>query len=147
MNPVIAYVQIGPVEIAYSRSGRGAPLVFVASEAVKLNIAAGLSEHFCVISPLDASSQTANATWLREFLDALGLPPPRVVADNECAAASVELMLEDPGALDRLAVLCGGRSSSCAQLSRGVNARLLHIHLAAEVLSPEDFAALLRFLR
>lgn len=147
MNPVIAYVQIGPVEIAYSRAGRGAPLVLVASEAVKLTLAPALSEHFCVISPEGASSQAANALWMRGFLDALGLPPPRVVADNECAAASVELMLEDPGALDRLAVLCGGQSSRCDPLRRGGNARLLHIHLKENVLGPDDFAALLGFLR
>ena len=147
MNPVIAYVQIGPVEIAYSRGGRGSPLVLVADQALQELFEPLLSGHFCVISPVEAASPRRNAAWLRGFLDALGLPPPRVVADAEGSAAPIELMLEDPGALDKFAVLCDRQSSSCAQLRRGGNPRLLHLHSAAEAFGPADSAALLGFLR
>jgi hypothetical protein len=147
MDPVIAYVQIGPVEIAYSRGGRGAPLILVASRALQTSLESVLSEHFRVISPVDATSSPWSAMWMRAFLDALGLPPPRVVADAESAAVPIEMLLDDPSALERLVVLCDGQSSHCVQLRSGDNARLVHMHPAARVFGPADFAALLRFLR
>lgn len=147
MDRVIAYVQIGPVEIAYSRGGCGAPLVLVASQALQLSLEPVLSEHFRVISPVHAASSAQSAMWMRGFLDALGLPPPRVVAAAESAVGPIEMLLDDPGALDRLAVLCEAPSSHCAQLRRGGSARLVHLHAAAGVFGPDDFAELLRFLR
>lgn len=148
MSPVIAYVQIGPVEIAYSRDGRGAPLVLLANRGLQLSLGTELSEHFCVISPVEAPvSPAQDAGWIRGFMDALGMPPPRVVADARCAAAPIELLREDPLALDRLAVLCDGQAQCSVHMYGGGIGRLMHLHAATGMFGPADLAVLLSFLR
>ena len=114
-----AAVDAGAISTTYLRAGRGAPVVVLggdsegATESRALFVA--LAEHFRVIAPEmvragsrsvgGGTSVTAFSTWLRGFLDGLGILQASLVVREEWALRALGFCLTDPLRVDRL-VLC-----------------------------------------
>lgn len=102
-----SYARFGAIEVAYTRSGRGAPVLLLAEPAGRDTIRESLGEQFAVIAPLDVvHCLSRGAETLREFLEALGLSRPVVIAQGVFSGAVLASSREDQGAFSGVLILC-----------------------------------------
>ena len=113
-----ALVDAGTISTSYIRAGVGAPLLLldplVPADGSCVPLLLPLAAHFRVLAPAvpaafsatgrrsQAAHATAFSTWLRGFLDGLGLPPVSIVARDECALPSLSFCLTDAPRVERL---------------------------------------------
>lgn len=111
---VRATVFDGVTDTPYHRAGRGAPVVVLAADdpGIANALLATLARQFRIIAP-DIPTRRSSApsthpsfpTWLRGFLDGLGLARVALVAEAHFGAAALAFALLEPERVDRLAVI------------------------------------------
>jgi pimeloyl-ACP methyl ester carboxylesterase len=99
----------------YVRAGDGPVVLFLARQQAQHPIFAVLATAFRVIAP-ELPRYTSDdgrsrhpppfASWLRDFLDGLGVPRVILVADDTFAHDAQAFSLTDPTRVDRVALLC-----------------------------------------
>jgi hypothetical protein len=92
--------------------GAGQPVV-VADEAMTPSslwpeLIGRLAEGRRLIIPEVQGGQDRFASWLRSFLDGMGLPPVTLVATGKLCLASLEFVLLEPDRVDRLVLVPSG---------------------------------------
>jgi pimeloyl-ACP methyl ester carboxylesterase len=101
-------------ETAYRRSGRGEPVLVLASSDSPVSSAlfGALARNHLVVTPSACGGEAEVATrgssfagWLRGFLDALGLSRISIVADETAGAAALGFALLEPFRVARVALL------------------------------------------
>jgi hypothetical protein len=112
-----AVVDAGAISTSYIRAGVGAPLLLldpqVSPDGSCTPLVASLAVHFRVLAPeapapdamrapSHGSRATAFSTWLRGFLDGLGLPPVSILARDEYALPSLSFCFTDAPRVERL---------------------------------------------
>jgi pimeloyl-ACP methyl ester carboxylesterase len=96
----------------YRRAGRGASVILLSGEAtISTALLSGLPRHFRLIAPNVPPSLavTANGfqTWLRGFLDALGITRAAIVVGPCFAAQVLGFALTEPERIGQLVFLVG----------------------------------------
>jgi pimeloyl-ACP methyl ester carboxylesterase len=153
MRRVEAVVQTGPIETRYTLAGKGAPVLVLledgAASAIAMQLLEVLTSDYRLLLPsLDSrvaacGDHDAFSSWLRNFMDGLGIDRFVLVARAQWSAAIAAFMATDPDRVERLIVFT----------SRDHGPALLpylprHLLLAANGhLAPESIAALLGYLR
>lgn len=117
-----AAVDAGAVTTYYARLGSGEPILVLgiegAGDSLGYVLLAPLASHFRVIAPeplvecgkvrlaLPGSlGAPAFSTWLRDFLDGLGVEQVGIVAEGKLAIPSLCFALSEPGRVRRLVLL------------------------------------------
>lgn len=104
-------VSAGGVDTEYVRLGRGAPVLLLAAAEGEEPPAllAPLAARFRVIAPTTADSHAVSderfSTWLRDFLDGLGVSAAGVVAEAGLGAAAFRFAAAEPARVLALALL------------------------------------------
>lgn len=127
----VAVIAGGPYvpDTHYMRAGRGTPVVLLtaASETAELLIAA-FPRSFRVMAPILASADDARTpdfpSWLRHFLDALGLPRASIIVDPPLAADALGYTLQEPDRIDRIVFLLSPTGAK-PDVEQGVTDRLV----------------------
>jgi pimeloyl-ACP methyl ester carboxylesterase len=95
LTAAMAEVRVGNLTTRYRRTGSGRPVVVLQpphdADADSSLLAELLSEHCRVIVPELPSGVTDAATWLRDFLDALGIERAAVVVPEQLGIAALAL--------------------------------------------------------
>ena len=105
LTEAVAEVRVGDLTTRYRRSGSGRPVVVLQppndADADWSRLAELLTGHCRVIIPELPAGVTDAATWLRDFLDALGIERAAVVVPEQLGIASLDLALLDTGGDER----------------------------------------------
>jgi len=116
---VRARVVAAGTETGYLRTGSGRPILLLAggaSDEVVAALLAALRPRGRIVAPelpgacgvpgSNGSGRPATFnSWLRAFLEGLGLGSVQVVADEQCASAVLDFAHEEPGRIERVLVL------------------------------------------
>lgn len=120
MRRVEAVVQTGPVETKYVRAGKGAPVLLLLDEravtAVVSQLLEALTAEFRLLLPAIDGDLVLNApdghaafcSWLRDFMDGLGVDRFALIATAHYSAAVAAFMSTDPERIDRVVLLGAG---------------------------------------
>jgi hypothetical protein len=114
----------------YQRAGRGASVILLSGDGTTANaLLAGLPRHFRLIAPNVPASLAVTGgdfqTWLRGFLDALGVTRAAIVAGPCFAAQVLGFSLMEPERVGQIVFLIGPCGTSFgADGERGVVDRL-----------------------
>lgn len=117
-----AAVDAGAVTTYYARLGSGEPILVLGSEGAGDSLGSfllvPLAARFRVIAPEPlvkcgkvtlalpgSDGAPAFSTWLRDFLDGLGVEQVGIVAEGKLAIPSLCFALSDPGRVERLVLL------------------------------------------
>ncbi len=117
-----ASVDAGAVTTYYARFGSGEPILLLGSggagDSLGSFLLAPLATRFRVIAPEPlvecgrvtlalpgSAGAPAFSTWLRDFLDGLGVEQVSIVAEGQLAIPSLCFALSDPGRVERLVLL------------------------------------------
>ena len=116
--PVRAVVDAGSVSTTYIRAGAGTPVVILRpgapARAVGRGLLPHLAPHFRVIEPescspsgraVDAGDGVAFSSWLREFLDGLGLARVSLVVQETVAVRALSFAIAHPGRVGGLVLV------------------------------------------
>jgi pimeloyl-ACP methyl ester carboxylesterase len=109
-----ATVYAGPSATDYVRAGNGATVLLLTRQHAEHPLFAALASAFRVIAPelprhvagLDGAACSAPpfASWLRDFLDGLGIQRVSVVADELFALDALRFCLAEPTRVDCLVI-------------------------------------------
>lgn len=108
-----ATVTVGAIETSYQRAGTGRPLVLLVPPPPDVTVLTPLLARWRVIVPESTSvlalpgapGSTPFATWLRGFLDGLGLQRACVVADASVAVALATVRAQQPELIDHVEII------------------------------------------
>lgn len=104
LTDALAEVRVGDLTTRYRRSGSGRPVIVLQpaddAHADWPQLAELLSGHCRVIVPELPAGLTDAATWLRDFLDALGIERAAVVVPEQLGIATLDLAPLDTGGND-----------------------------------------------
>ena len=123
-----ATVYAGPSATDYVRAGKGATVLLLARHAPH-PLFATLVAHFRVIAPEPPhriashehgwGSAQPFASWLRGFLDGLGLSRVSLVADESFGLRALHFCLTEPMSVERIALLVRGVADSAVSAVGG----------------------------
>jgi len=121
---VHACVVVGCTDTRYRSVGRGSPVVLLAADpATAAALLERLPRHLRAIAPetLPRGVVGDDATddfdrWLRNFLDALGVPRTSFITDALFAAATLSFALLDPDRVNGVVFLTGTASDAAPVL-------------------------------
>jgi pimeloyl-ACP methyl ester carboxylesterase len=120
MQRVEAVVQTGPTETRYVRAGKGAPVLLLFDDGAIAAVASQLLEtlvsEFRLLLPaltghgtdLAEAGQGSFSTWLRNFMDGLGIDLFAVITTTSYADAIAAFATTDPDRIRGVVVLATG---------------------------------------
>jgi pimeloyl-ACP methyl ester carboxylesterase len=120
MQRVEAVVQTGPTETRYLRAGKGAPVLLLFDDGVVAAVASQLLEtlvsEFRLLLPaltghgtdFADAGQGSFSTWLRNFMDGLGIDRFAVISTISYADAIADFATTDPDRIRGVVVLATG---------------------------------------
>ena len=112
-----AAVLAGSVSTTYDRWGQGPPLLLLSADAgaemLSEEAFASASDAFTVIVPrgtpwADENTQVAFSTWLRDFLDGLGVDRVTIVAVRDAGLLALLFAQLEPDRVERLVLIAVG---------------------------------------
>lgn len=104
-EPVRASVCAGGVETDYVRVGRGVPVLLLAApdDPDRDTLLRSLGAQARVIAPRIPAGVDF-ASWLRDFLDGVGVLPVRIVATGALVTPALEFAAADPSRVERVTI-------------------------------------------
>lgn len=97
----------------YTRVGSGRPVVVLdpipGAATLWPELLDGLAQHHRVVVPEVPEVETRFTTWLRGFVDGMGLPRMTLVATGDLCMPAMEFALLDPDRVERLVLVPEGR--------------------------------------
>jgi hypothetical protein len=118
-----AEVRVGGYVTRYVRRGVGRPVVLLAApsetNALWPELLDAIAAQRRLVLPDVPVSEARFSSWLRGFLDGVGLPLVSLIAAGSCCLPAVELALLDPDRFERLVLIPDG----CAEVT-GLMGRL-----------------------
>ena len=110
-----AEVRVGEHVTRYVRRGTGPSVVLVGADAdtdpVVLPLITTLAPNHRLIVPQTPSADDL-ATWLRGFIEGIGLSEITLIAGNQPASAAVDLVAVDDFTIGKLVVLAGASNAN-----------------------------------
>ncbi len=107
VNQAVVYVK--GAEIPYLRAGSGSPVLLIQTGAdgtfASRSLLASLATRFRAIAPAAAHGPLAFSSWLRGFMDGLGLQRASLVATSSLGVACLGFALAEPERVERLVFL------------------------------------------
>jgi hypothetical protein len=98
-----AVVRVGDTVVEYSRTGSGRPVVVLGLPS-RSSLRPALAQHFRLVAPESGPSGDF-ATWLRCFLDGLGLSEVDLIGYEKLARPALDFALMEPDRIKRLVLL------------------------------------------
>jgi pimeloyl-ACP methyl ester carboxylesterase len=115
---VHAEVRVGDSVTKYLRAGTGRAVLLLGSFEPPLppwpGLTAELAGNFRLIAPQLPQNRNDFATWVRAFLDGLGLLKVSIVATDDVGVAAIGFALLESERVDRLVLLSNDRSNDGA---------------------------------
>jgi hypothetical protein len=112
-----AEVRVAGHVTRYVRRGAGRPVVVLSGasdcEALWPELLDAIAAHCRLILPEVPAHEAGFSSWLRGFLDGVGLPVVSLIATGHCCLPAVELALLDADRLERLVLVPDG----CAEVT------------------------------
>jgi len=121
---VHACVVVGCTDTQYRSVGRGSPVVLLAADpATAAALLERLPRHLRAIAPetlplgiVGADASDDFDRWLRNFLDALGVPRTSFITDTLFAAATLSFALLDPDRVNGVVFLTGTSAETASRI-------------------------------
>ena len=112
-----AEVRVAGYVTRYVRRGVGRPVVLLAppseTDALRPELLDAIAAHHRLVLPELPVHEAGFSSWLRGFLDGVGLPLVSLIAAGSCCLPAVELALLDPERFERLVLVPDG----CAEVT------------------------------
>jgi pimeloyl-ACP methyl ester carboxylesterase len=155
MQRVEAVVQTGPTETRYVRAGKGAPVLLLfddgAVAAVVSQLLETLASEFRVLLPaltgrgtdFADAGQGSFSTWLRNFMDGLGVDRFAVITTTSYAEATAVFATTDPDRIRGVVILASGNPVVTDLPASECHCGLVH----SGILSAPDLARVVAHLR
>lgn len=114
-----AVVRVGDTVVEYSRTGSGRPVVLLGLPS-RSGLRPALSQHFKLVVPESGPSGDF-ATWLRCFLDGLGLSEVDLVGGETLARPALDFAVMEPDRIKRLVLLPSAAECESLEAQAGLN--------------------------